>query len=120
MEKAPFAPMGTIFEGTKGVIWFSHHSMIRFFPKHLGKEMKKFPGYKSTEHVHEFYNAIVERREANTGFGFSVPLAETLLLGNVAARSGLGKLLWDGTRITNKPQANDFLSAPVRSGWSLS
>ena len=75
----------------------------------------KFP-----ESLHEFYNAIVERREANTGFGFSVPLAETLLLGNVAARSGLGKLLWDGTRITNKPQANDFLSAPVRSGWSLS
>ena len=119
LEKAPFAPMGTIFEGTKGVIWFSHHSMIRFFPKHLGKEMKKFPGYKSTEHVHEFYNAIVERREANTNFGFSVPLAETLLLGNVAARAGKGKLLWDGTRITNNPAANAFLSAPVRSGWSL-
>ena len=119
LEKAPFAPMGTIFEGTKGVIWFSHHSMIRFFPKHLGKEMKKFPGYKSTEHVHEFYNAIVERREANTGFGFSVPLAETLLLGNVAARAGKGKLLWDGTRITNNPAANAFLSAPVRPGWSL-
>jgi hypothetical protein len=81
--------------------------------------MKKFPGYKSTEHVHEFYNAIVERREANTNFGFSVPLAETLLLGNVAARAGKGKLLWDGTRITNNPAANAYCKTTYRKGWEI-
>jgi len=119
LEKAPFANMGTIFEGTKGVIWFSHHSMIRFFPKHLGKEMKKFPGYVSTEHVHEFYNAIREGRAANTDFDYSTPLAETLLLGNVAARAGKGTLLWDGTRITDNPTANAFLRTAYRPGWSI-
>ena len=119
LEKAPFANMGTIFEGSKGLIWFSHHSMIRFFPKHLGKELKKFPGYKSTEHVHEFYHAIRERREANTCFDYSEPLAETLLLGNVAARAGVKKLLWDGTRITNDEAANAFLRTSYRPGWEV-
>ena len=119
LEKAPFANMGTIFEGSKGLIWFSHHSMIRFFPKHLGKEMNKFPGYKSTEHVHEFYNAIREGREANTNFDYSEPLAETLLLGNVAARAGKKKLLWDGARITNDDAANAFLKTDYRPGWEV-
>ena len=120
LEKAPFLNMGSLFVGTKGKIWFSHHSALRFFPKSLGPEIKKARNfsYKTTEHTHEFYSAIREGREANTGFGYSVPLAETLLLGNVAARAGRGKLLWDGRRVTNNASANAFLSVPVRPGWN--
>ncbi len=121
LEKAPFSNMGTLFVGTKGKIWFSHHSAIRFFPKTLGKEIKKSKSftYKTTGHTHEFFNAIREKREANTGFGYSVPLAETLLLGNVAARAGKKKLLWDGKRITNDDAANAFLKTTYRAGWEL-
>ena len=121
-EKAPFLNMGTLFCGTKGTIWFSHHSAIRFFPKTLGKEIRKAKNfsYKTTEHTHEFYAAIRESRPANTGFDYSVPLAETLLLANVAARAGKGAVLkWDGRSITNNPAANAFLSAPCRPGWEL-
>ena len=121
-EKAPFLNMGTLFCGTKGTIWFSHHSAIRFFPKTIGKEIRKAKNfsYKTTEHTHEFYAAIRESRPANTGFDYSVPLAETLLLANVAARAGKGAVLkWDGRSITNNPAANAFLSAPCRPGWEL-
>jgi len=118
-EKAPFLNMGTLFCGTKGTIWFSHHSAIRFFPKTLGQEIRKAKNfsYKTTEHTHEFYHAIREGRQANTGFGYSVPLAESLLLANVAARAGKKKLLWDGTRIVNDAAANAFLRTTYRPGW---
>ena len=121
LAKAPFLNMGSLFVGAKGKIWFSHHSAIRFFPKTLGQEVKKSKKftYKTTEHTLEFYAAIREGREANTGFGYSVPLAETLLLGNVAARAGKKKLLWDGKRITNDEAANAFLATTYRPGWEL-
>ena len=121
-DKAPFLNMGTLFCGTKGTIWFSHHSAIRFFPKALGKEIKKSKNftYKTTEHTHEFYAAIRENRPANTNFDYSVPLAETLLLANVAARAGKGSVLkWDGQKIVNNMAANQFLKASYRPGWEL-
>ena len=121
-DKAPFLNMGTLFCGTRGTIWFSHHSAIRFFPKTLGQEIKKSKTftYKTTEHTHEFYAAIREKRPANTGFDYSVPLAETLLLANVAARTGKGSVLkWDGNAITNNSAANAFLKTTYRPGWEI-
>ena len=121
-DKAPFLNMGTLFCGTKGTIWFSHHSAIRFFPKELGREIKKSKNftYKTTEHTHEFYAAIRENRPANTNFDYSVPLAETLLLANVAARAGKGSVLtWDGRKIVNNAAANQFLKTSYRPGWEL-
>ncbi len=121
-EKAPFLNMGTLFCGTEGTIWFSHHSAIRFFPKALGKEIKKAKNfsYKTTEHTHEFYAAIREGREANTNFAYSVPLAETLLLANVAARAGKGSVLgWDGRTVAGNAQANAYLTTTYRAGWGL-
>ena len=121
-DKAPFLNMGTLFCGTRGTIWFSHHSAIRFFPKTLGREIKKSKTftYKTTEHTHEFYAAIREKRPANTGFDYSVPLAETLLLANVAARTGKGSVLkWDGNAITNNSAANAFLKTTYRPGWEI-
>ena len=118
-EKAPFLNMGTLFCGTEGTIWFSHHSAIRFFPKALGKEIKKAKNfsYKTTEHTHEFYAAIREGREANTNFAYSVPLAETLLLANVAARAGKGSVLgWDGRTVAGNAQANAYLTTTYRAG----
>jgi len=121
LAKAPFLNMGTLFVGTKGKIWFSHHSAIRFFPRTLGREIvksKRFT-YKTAEHTLEFYRAIREQREANTNFDYSVPLATAVLLGNVAARAGKKKLLWDGTRITNDDVANAYLRTAYRKGWEL-
>lgn len=122
LEKIPFASNGSLFVGTKGCIWFGHHSMVRFLPKTLGKDLTKRINWtaQSLEHVTEFYNAIREGREANTGFTFSTPLAECLLLGNVASLVGAGRRLeWDGTRITNDERANAHLASTYRPGWEL-
>ncbi len=123
LEKAPFLSNGTLFVGTKGSIWFGHHSMVRFLPKTLGKDFVKRMEWtrQSLEHVTEFYNAIREGREANTGFTFSTPLAECLLLGNVATLGGNTgrRLLWDGARITNSKTANRYLRSTHRTGWEL-
>ncbi len=120
LEKAPLAFMGSVFIGTKGAIWHCFHSSLRFFPKGIGKDfIKNKAGYQANEHVMEFLNAVREAREANTGFDYSIPLAQTVLLGNVAARAGKKKLLWDGTRITNDESANAYLKTTYRPGWEL-
>ena len=59
-----------------------------------------------------------EGRRANDAFDYNVPLAKTVMLGNVAARAGKGTLLWDGRRVTNNEKANEFLDKPYRKGWS--
>jgi predicted dehydrogenase len=53
-------------------------------------------------------------------FGYSGPITETVLLGNVAYRSG-EKLEWDAAsmKVTNTPQANDLLRREYRDGWVL-
>jgi hypothetical protein len=53
-------------------------------------------------------------------FDYSGPLAETVLLGIVAYRSGK-KLEYDGKsgRITNTTAANQYLTREYRKGWSI-
>jgi hypothetical protein len=42
-----------------------------------------------------------------------------VLLGNVAARAGLKKLEWNGTKVTNDESANAFLKTTYRKGWEI-
>jgi len=55
-----------------------------------------------------------------SNFDYAGPLAESILLGNVAALAGQ-KLEWDGPamKVTNMPEANKLLSRTYREGWSL-
>ena len=120
LAKAPLAFMGSVFIGTKGAIWHCFHSSLRFFPKTLGKEIRKNKaGYQANEHVMEFLNAVRAHREANTNFDYSVPLAKILMLGNATARAGVGEYAWDGHRFTCGDKANRFLKTVYRKGWEL-
>ena len=120
LQKAPLAFMGSVFIGTKGAIWHCFHSSLRFFPKGLGKDIRKNKaGYQANEHVMEFLNAVREHREANTNFDYSVPLAKVLMLGNATARAGVGEYAWNGHAFTNSDKANSFLKTVYRKGWEL-
>ena len=119
LEKAPFATNGAFFKGTKGYAWYGQHSMVRFFPKSLGKDIRKFTGANAIDHMGEFFKAIREGRQANTGFEFSVPLGEAVLLGDVGILAAGKKLLWDGTHITNDAASDARLEATYRKGWEL-
>ena len=79
------------------------------------KSIPRSPG-----HWHEFVNACKGGPRAGTNFDYSGPLTETVLLGNLAVRSGK-RVEWDSKNLkcTNVPEANQYVSREYRKGWSL-
>jgi predicted dehydrogenase len=61
-----------------------------------------------------------DRQPTTCNFGYSGALSESVLLGNVAYRTGT-KVEFDaeGCRITNSSQANALLQREYRKGWTL-
>jgi hypothetical protein len=82
---------------------------------------------RSIGHHKEWIAACKGGPAAGSNFDWAGPLAEAVLLGNVALRLQLReelttkKLLWDGAqmRFTNSSEANKFLRTEYRAGWSL-
>jgi hypothetical protein len=90
-----------------------------------GTPPKKLP--RSVGHHQEWINACKGGAPAGANFDWAGPLAEVVLLGNVALRPELReeltgkKLLWDAEnlRFTNSDAANQFLKPEYRKGWTL-
>lgn len=55
-----------------------------------------------------------------SNFDYAAPFTEIILLGNLALRTG-HMIQWDAQnmRVTNVPEANNLVTEPYRSGWSL-
>lgn len=55
------------------------------------------------------------------GFDHAGPFTETVLLGNLALLFPGRPLVWDGAnmRVTNVPEANEYVQHHCRTGWSL-
>lgn len=93
--------------------------------KEMGEPPKTLP--RSPGHHQEWIDACKGGKPAGSNFDWAGPLAEVVLLGNVALRLQLreeltrAKLLWDpaNLRITNVPEANEFLRGQYREGWVL-
>ena len=83
---------------------------------------------RSIGHYKEWIVACKGGQPAGANFDWAGPLAETVLLGNVALRVSLRqeltrkKLLWDpkAFRFTNSDDATKHLKRDYREGWSLS
>jgi len=81
----------------------------------------------SPGHYLEWVEACKGGAPAGSNFDFAGPLAEAVLLGNVALRPGLRedltlfKLEWDPAqfRFSNADEANQYLKRAYRAGWSL-
>ena len=56
-----------------------------------------------------------------SNFGYSGPMTEAVLLGNVAVCYPGQKLLWDAEKLafTNNAEANGLLHYECRKGWEL-
>jgi predicted dehydrogenase len=82
---------------------------------------------RSQGHYQEWTAACKGGSPAGSNFDWAGPLAETVLLGNVALRVQLreeltlAKLCWDPASLcfTNLEEANKFLRRDYRSGWCL-
>ena len=63
-------------------------------------------------------DAAKGKAEASCPFEYAARLTEVMLLGIVALRAGR-RISYDGVnmRITNVPQANDYLKREYRQGW---
>ena len=112
---------GILYVGTKGKILASLNS-LRLIPESRMKEYKRPPKTlpRSIGHRQEWIEACKGNGTPSTNFDYSGPLAETVLLGNVAIRTD-EKLYWDSEnfKITNVPEANQYLHREYRRGWAL-
>jgi len=113
---------GGLYYGEKGTIMAPHMGGPRLIPD------SKMRGFKAPEpflgrgidHYQEWIRACKGGPKPLANFDYSGPLSETILLGNVAARTGQ-KLYWDGPnfKVTNVPEADKYLRRKYREGWKL-
>ena len=123
-EGQQFGTGGTLFVGDKGKML--GHTII---PEELRQDFGRPPKVleRSPGHHQEWIDACKGGKPAGSNFDHAGPLAEAVLLGNVALRPEIKKeltnksLLWDGEamKFTNLPEANKYLHNEYREGWSL-
>jgi len=119
-----FGTNGILFVGDKGKM-LEYTLIPESKRKEFGKPPKVIP--RSPGHHQEWINACKGGKPAGSNFDHAGPLAEVVLLGNVALRPELKEkltrtsLLWDGPgfKFTNVPEANKFLRRRYREGWTL-
>jgi hypothetical protein len=114
---------GALLIGSKGKLMHdTYGAKPRLLPKSLqdsaGTPPQKLPRIEKEEHEMNWVNAAKGRTEASCPFEYAAKLTETMLLGVVSLRSGK-KLEYDAAnmRITNVPQANDYLKREYRRNW---
>lgn len=116
---------GNLFIGDKGIIMSSGNGgSPRLIPETAMKAFERPP--KTIEripdsHEKDWIRACKGGKPACSNFEYSGPLAETVLMGNLAIKHPGRKLLWDGEKmkITNFPEANEYVRRQYRWGWSL-
>jgi predicted dehydrogenase len=118
--KLPKGGGGSLIMGEEGVMLLPHVAMPRLYPE------SKFKGFKLPEvpglnHWHVWVDAILAGKTTSDGFHYAGPLAETVQLGNVAARMPGVELKWDAEalKITNSPEANALLTKNYRPGFEV-
>ena len=121
---------GVVFVGDKGkLICGSYGSSPRLIPESRMKEYKRpAPSLpRSVGHHKEWVEACKGGKPAGSNFDYAGAMTEVILLGNIAVRMSLKtqekglRLAYDGPnmKITNLPEANEFMHRKYRDGWTL-
>jgi hypothetical protein len=110
-----------MFVGSAGMM-FADYDGYRLFPQ------EKFAGFtppepsipRSTGHYAEWIKACREGTPTTCTFDYSGPLSETVLLGNVAYRTGK-RLAWDAATLESAgcPEAAALIRKQYRPGWEV-
>ncbi len=110
-----------LFEGENGRLLLDYHSHKLFLEP--GLEARDVPQSvpNSPGHHREWIDAIKNGGKSSSPFEYGGLLTEAGLLGNVSFRVGQKKLIWDAAaaRATNCPEAEQFIKAEYRKGWTL-
>jgi predicted dehydrogenase len=126
---------GSLIIGEKGTLYSPNDYGAEYFflgpdAKDIEEASKKVPqtlprnGKGDDGMKAEWVEAIKSGKPhtAMSNFDYAAMLAETVLLGNVAIRSGKGqKLEWDGPnmKVTNRSDAERFIRTEYRKGWAV-
>ncbi len=112
---------GVMFVGTAGQM-FADYGRYKLYPQ------EKFQGFKppkqsipkSVGHHQEWINACKHGTPTTCNFDYSGALTETVLLGNVAFRTGQA-LEWDAKALEapNCSQADRYIRKEYRPGWEV-
>jgi predicted dehydrogenase len=115
-----FPPSGSLLIGEDGSLLIPHVGAPQLFP------LEKFTNYplpklEPKNHYHEFVEAALGNCVAETNFDFSGPMAEAVLLMNVANRFPGKTLEWNAKKLkfTNFREANKYLRRDYRKGFDV-
>jgi predicted dehydrogenase len=115
---------GVLYIGDEGkLLHETYGTNPRLMPADLMEEAREveqtFPRVEGS-HEMNWVQACKGQGEAVCPLSYAAPLTETMLLGVVALKAGR-KIEWDGEagRITNVPDANQYLHRNYRAGWTL-
>ncbi|MGD8452117.1 MAG: Gfo/Idh/MocA family oxidoreductase [Phycisphaerae bacterium] len=115
---------GALFKGTKGKLMCGiYGNSPRIIPEDRMKAYKRpEPTLPRVPDSHEmdWVRACKTGQPAVAPFEYSALLTEICLLGNIAKRMD-GRIDWDAAnmKITNRPEANQYVQTEYREGWSL-
>jgi predicted dehydrogenase len=114
---------GAIIVGSKGKLMHNTYGAHpRLLPQSLqesaGKPPEKLARILGEAHELNWVDAAKGKGETDSPFSYAAKLTEVMLLGVVALRAGK-KINYDGAnmRITNVPDANQYLTRQYRQGW---
>lgn len=115
----PGSANGVLFIGQRGNLFVGFPEPPELFPRGEFTEYQ-LPDFKDHNHYQEWTDAIVHGKATSCPFAYSGPLTETVLLGNVAYRSGR-RIQWDSERLRaiDLPSADRFIRRDYRSGWAV-
>ncbi len=111
---------GSIFIGAQGDMLLPHSTTpVVFYPD--ADRGYKVPDIETSNHYHQFVDAVLGKDRASTAFDYSGPLTEAVLLGPVATRFPNTTLEWNAPKLkfTNSREATAFVRGHYRHGWKV-
>lgn len=112
--------LNTIFVGTDGELacGFDNRKLYpedKFQDTDMPEEtIEQSPGFHR-----EWFHAIRDGQPATCNFEYSGPLAETVLLGNVAYRGGAFEWDWQSLKTIGNENAQQLIREEYRKGWEI-
>ena len=118
-QKLPGA--GSVLVGEKGSLLVPHVAEPKLFPAE-NYTSKDLPNVAGVDHYVQWADACRGVGQTTSGFDYSGPLTEAVLLGTVAVRMPEKMLAWNSEtmRISNMPAAEKWLKKEYRKGWEPS
>ena len=118
--KLPKGGAGSLIIGEEGAMLLPHWAKPRLYPETKFASYH-FPDVGGLNHWHVWVDAVLAGKKTSDGFHYSGPLAETVQLGNVAARFPGQELKWDpkAMKIVDHPEATRLLTKNYRPGFEV-